>query len=98
MGGSNFVVVDQATQGFTAEATTAIVAQISTQIEAKFAAFLGSEGEQLLNTLPSILKDVANLKDEMATLTTQLNERMPEIRDVRVEVATLAVVLFIENQ
>ena len=89
MGGSTFVVVDPATQGFTPEATAAIVAQIATQIEGKFAAFLGSEGEQLLNTLPSILKEVANLKAEVATLTAQLNERVPEVSDVRSEVATL---------
>ena len=89
MGGSTFVVVDPATQGFTPEATAAIVAQIATQIEGKFAAFLGTEGEQFLNTLPSILKEVANLKAEVATLTAQLNERVPEVSDVRSEVATL---------
>ena len=83
MGGSNFVVVNPATQGFTAEATAAIVAQIATQIEAKFADFMGAEGQKLLNTLPSILQEVATLKGQVATLTCQLNASMPEIGDAQ---------------
>ena len=76
MGGGGFVVVDHANQGFTAEATAAIVGQIRAQI---------IEGQDYLNTLPEILSGVRTLKVqvealalEQATLTEQLNGRIPE--------------------
>ena len=86
MGGGGFSVVNQATQGFTEEAIAAIVSQIIAQINAKFADFLCAEGQDYLNTLPEILSFVRTLKaqvaalaTEQATLTEQLNSRMPEI-------------------
>ena len=73
------MVENPTAQGFTAEATAALVAQIATQIEAKFADFMGAEGQDLPNTLPAILKEVATLTGQGATLTTQLSASMPEI-------------------
>ena len=86
MGGGGFTVVNPATQGFTEEATAAIVSQIKGQIHAKFADFLGADGQNYLSTLPAILEQVGMLKSqvealsvEQATLTQPLNEKMPEI-------------------
>ena len=42
--GGNFAVVSPVNLGFTEEATTAIVAQIAGQIQAKFEDFLGAMG------------------------------------------------------
>ena len=75
-------MVDPATQGFTAEATAAIVGQIKAQINEMFADFLCAEGQDYLNMLPEILSSVRTLKVlalEQATLTEQFNGRMPEI-------------------
>ena len=85
--GGNFAVVNPATLGFTDEATAAIVAQIAGQITAKLRDFLGAEGQQLPNTLPAILEEVKLQKTQVvaiigdqATLTEQLNSRIPEIK------------------
>ena len=69
----DFVVINPATQGFTDEAKTALVAQIS----ASFEAFLGPTGQELLNTLPAIVEPVGLLKTQAATLTDQPNASMP---------------------
>ena len=74
------MVVDQASQGSTADATAAIVGQIRAQINEKFADFLGAEGQDYLDTLPEILSSVRTLKVqvealvlEQATLTGRSN-------------------------
>ena len=84
--GGSFAVVSPANLGFTEEVTTAIVAQVAGQINAKFEDFWGADGQQLLNTLPAILDQIklqktqiAAMIGEQAALTEQLNSRMPEI-------------------
>ena len=65
--------------GFSEEATTAIVFQIAGQISAKFAEFLGWDGQQLLNTLPSIVGNVGSFKGWVDALTEQVNTRIPDV-------------------
>ena len=91
--GGNFAVVNPATLGLTDKASAAIVAQIASQITAKFEDFLGPEWQRVLNTLPAILEEVKFQKTqieaiiaETATLTLQLNERMPEVGDAQAAV------------
>ena len=79
-------MVDPVTLRFTAEAIAAIVGQITAQITMKFLKLFGTEGQDYFNTLPPIFSGVRTLKVqvealaiEQATLTEQLNARMPEI-------------------
>ena len=62
------MVVNPANQGFTEEATVAIVSQIAAQINAKFSDFLRAEGRDYLNTLPAMLKQVGTLKSQVEAL------------------------------
>ena len=90
-------VIDGATGDFTDVAQANLVAQIDVQakaaIEANFNAWLGENGDELSNCLPTFFGQVAVLYDgvqglvtgqeelgkRLDVLTGQLNERMPEV-------------------
>ena len=89
--GKSFTVVN-ASGHFTDEATQAIVGQIAGQITAAFDGGMDEERRRLLNTLPALNAQtlalhaevtsqkvqIAQIIGSLETLTTQLNDQIPE--------------------
>ena len=98
--GGSFSVIN-ASGHFTNEATQAIVSQIAGQITAAFEGLLDPERKRLLNTLPALNAQtqalhaemetqqgqIASIISELATITTQLNDQIPESKKAQAAAA-----------